>query len=131
MSSTEFKYKVQQDQKFPFVPITLSRLGKSVPAEALIDSGSPYSLITKEVGDILGLKTRGAPTKICGIGGQETLVYPTDIDTELSGRKFAFKFYLPFKKSGTPLTILGRDSIFEEFEVKFRQRELKFALSDY
>jgi hypothetical protein len=129
--TTDFKYVIQQGIKLPLVPIKLSRLDKTIPILALIDSGSQMSVIHFEIGNQLGLKFRGEEGKMTGVGGKETKLCMHKLDVEIADKNFKFKFGLPARRSDTPFTILGRDSIFENFEIKFRQKESKFALSDY
>jgi hypothetical protein len=131
MTTTDFNYKIIQGEKIPVVPIKLSRIGKEIVTDALIDSGSAFSVIYSDVGTQLGLPLRGETITITGAGGKETILYTHSLDAEIADKRFVFKFGLPARRSDTPFTILGRDSIFENFEVKFRQKESKFTLSDY
>jgi len=131
MSSQDFKYKTQQGSKVPLIPIELSRMDKKMLTDALIDSGAATTLISCELGEALGLKHRGEVRKITGAGGKESIIHMHDLDVELMGEKLNFKFGLPQRRGDTPYTILGRDTIFERFEIKFRQKETMFTLSDY
>jgi hypothetical protein len=129
--TADFEYKCIQGEKLPLAPIKLTHLGRTILTEALIDSGSALSIVHGEIGEQLGLVHRGELVKISGAGGKETVLHMYELDNELAGRNFKSKFGLPMKRGDVPYSILGRDGIFENFEVKFRQRESKFALSDY
>ena len=131
MTSQNFRYRKIKKTKLPLISVVINRLGKKFSTEALIDSGAAVSVLKTEIADALGLPLRGNRKIITGIGGKETVGYLFNLDCDLMDKSHKFDFHIPIKKSDTPYTILGRDSIFEEYEIKFRQKENTFVLSDY
>lgn len=87
-----FKYQEHQGQFYPSVDIELSHLGRTVVAEALVDSGADVSLFRAEYADALGLPVeRGEKLQLKGIGGEVTC-YRHVVTFCLAGTSFVVPF---------------------------------------
>lgn len=100
----------------PYIPIRLSihRGNPSNAVNALVDSGSDRNLFPKSWGDILGINFRKVrPVKIIGIGKNEIIAYPSNINIWIDNRKYETEAdFSP--QQYTPL--LGRQGFFNLFQ---------------
>lgn len=104
----------------------------SLRTTALVDSGSSVTLIETEIAQALGLRPEGEKTAT-GAGGKFQN-WTTTIDYEvLKGGRIACELkgiesYVPKEVGRIPYCILGRDSIFERWDIQFRERQQRMVL---
>lgn len=104
----------------------------SLRTTALVDSGSSVTLIETEIAEALGYESEGEKSAT-GAGG-EFQNWITTVDAEiLKGGRVAcelkdIKSYVPKDVGRIPYCILGRDSIFGQWDIQFRERQQKMVL---
>lgn len=123
----KFPYLEFQKRFYPIIKVTLSKGQEKINTEALVDSGAVTSLFQGSIGRELGLEIEsGEPRIFQGIGGKITgYVHAVIIsieNVEFSGN-VAFSDELT-----TSLNILGRESFFEKFIVKFNENKKELEL---
>jgi hypothetical protein len=89
----------------------------------LVDSGSDFTIIPYKTGLDLGFKTEVSDLRVKGYGvaGNFTFV-AKEIDCAINGKKFK----LPIgwmQEEKNPHIILGREIVFDLFDVEFKQKE--------
>jgi hypothetical protein len=107
----------------PLYNVTLKNGKQSVPCLMLIDSGSDFTIIPYKTGVDLGFKADVSDlrSKGYGVAGNFTFV-AKEIDCIIDDNKFK----LPvgwMQEEKNPHIILGREIIFDLFDVEFKQRE--------
>jgi len=124
-----FEYAKVADRFFPIIPLLVGKGDEWVPIDALVDSGAVISLFTADVGRALGLKVEdGEPFKPTGISGNLTAylhsiklkVGEIDIQT-----RAAFTDQLALK-----INLLGREGLFEHFQVVFNEKRKQLTLNE-
>lgn len=84
-----------------------------------LDSGADLTLIPYRLGRFLGFKESGMPrTEIQGINGKVAVIM-TDVLMRIAGKEFMSPVAWS-QIEGVPL-LLGREGIFDQFEIVFRQ----------
>ena len=92
----------------------------------LVDSGADISILSKRIGDIMGLDVEQGEAKIFrGIVG-ELMAYVHEIPLFINGKEVETR--VAFALSEVP-NLLGRLDIFKNFEISFRKEE-EFCFSD-
>lgn len=127
-----FKYKeIPSKEKLssikrPIIPVMFSHDDKSITLEAIIDSGSDFILITKEVADILGLSL-GKEISTVGIAGTLGKTVQSHVNLTITDDKNTERFNSVMievmVEGGEELEemIMGRIPIFSEFDINFRE----------
>lgn len=115
----------------PSIPVTL--IGKEgIDVIALIDSGADHCIISRGLAELIGLDLKHKPEETKGIGGVVHCI-PSFMNILIKNAHERYQlhrvpvFVLTDKNSDIP-PILGRIGFFDEFEIKFRQKELKIFL---
>lgn len=117
-------YGFAEEEWEPLYPVTLTCESKKEDILMLVDSGAQLSLISREVGESLGFEvSKGEPITIGqGVGGEVQYVKRI-IDLTIDNRTFkAPVAWLLTKITNAPL-LLGREVVFDLFDVKFVQAE--------
>lgn len=116
----------------PIIPITLSHDGKVVTVEAIIDSGSDYSLIPKEIAEDLGLVLGKSLTEICGIGDGKCKTVQSNVNVMVTdGRKTVRLLNMPIgvlAEGEIEEILIGRIPFFAEFDVTFAENSNRIEL---
>ena len=127
-----FKYARENSSTLGFVyrPITKVGLrdsnGEMFELSMLVDSGADISILSKRIGDIMGLDVEQGEAKVFrGIVG-ELIAYVHKIPLFINGKKVETR--VAFALSEVP-NLLGRLDIFKNFEISFRKEE-EFCFSD-
>ena len=127
-----FKYARENSSSLGFVyrPITKVGLrdsnGEMFELSMLVDSGADISILSKRIGDIMGLDVEQGEAKVFrGIVG-ELIAYVHKIPLFINGKKVETR--VAFALSEVP-NLLGRLDIFKNFEISFRKEE-EFCFSD-
>ena len=119
--------------KVPAVPVTLiGPSGKFLKVIALVDSGADYSVVSREVGDLLGFDlTEGKVATTYGIGGTMKTLHKQIImkfgrNHELYSWGVPVKILLDSVDFEIP-PLIGRSGFFEQFEITFDERRERIA----
>lgn len=65
------------------------------PVNMLIDTGSPFSIITKELAEILGVEVQETQVDLCSPDIGEITVYgKANVDMDISGQKIGQEFLI-------------------------------------
>lgn len=119
--------------KLPTVETYLRSAETAFTSFALIDSGAIASFIQKEEADLLGLKPqkdaegRDVTAEAEGAGGQFKCYEATVQELTVMKNGVPFQSYrgkqvlVPEKSETLPYSILGRDTIFKQFDITFRE----------
>ncbi len=118
----------------PMVSIKLVHKGRITRGLALIDSGSTATFIPPSTAELLGLELKTQNNSISGVGGA-FLSFSTSLDmiTVLDAQTPLVQFedlsvYVPSNNSEIPFILLGRDSIFSAFDIKFKEHAQQIEL---
>ncbi|MDI6795046.1 MAG: retropepsin-like aspartic protease [bacterium] len=108
----------------PFIPVILISPETTLKRYFLVDSGADMTLFPKGVGEKLGFKIReGEEIKsISGVSGSLPVVH-----RRIKLRIGEFEFDAPVAwalEEEVPL-LLGREVVFDKFDIEFRQAERK------
>lgn len=115
------EFLFSDDEALPTIPITLSHAGSSVPANALLDSGSTVNLLPYDIGLQLGASWEEQTVRLPLAGNLATVearglfVYVQIGNLEPVRLAFAWA-----QASQVPL-ILGQTNFFREFDVCFKR----------
>lgn len=113
----------------PLLPIQIfSRNGNSVEAAALLDTGAPFSVLPRSVGDQLGLIWKDAHPFVRlggGLSGTQTraIVLKT-IALSFEPLEIAFAW----AENDGPRLILGQINFFQNFRICFFRRDSAFSI---
>lgn len=93
-----------------------------IPQELYIDSGADITLLPYSVGDLLGFRMKpGEKTEeIGGIAGKIPIVF-RQVKIKIDNYQLEIKVAWSLLEETPPL--LGREDIFDNFEVTFKQKE--------
>ena len=123
----------------PIIPVVLQyKNNDPVAYTMLLDSGADISILSKDVGESLGIDTEREPDdKVYGVTGH-TPVIEENVNIRFGmGHKDEFTKDIPVQITtvrGRPaVPALGREPIFREFDIRFRMGldtdKRKFVLS--
>ena len=124
----EYPYSKIGEKYFPMIPVIISVDNKEFPLEALIDAGSTASIFKPEVAEALSIDLeRCRRIVLRGIGGTITAyvqrvvlkIGGKDIDTEVTFSK----------EMDVKINILGREGVFDNFEVCYNDKDKKVKLT--
>jgi hypothetical protein len=117
-------YGMARHEWEPEYPVTLSNGSVSHDALMLVDSGAELSLISLEIGNLLGFRLADREILLDGTGvGGEIQYVNREVDLTIDGHSFkAPVAWLQTEISDAPL-LLGREVIFDLFNIEFVQAE--------
>lgn len=121
-----------QPIRLPLLCIRFRGPNASLRTTALVDSGSSVTLIETEIAEALGCIPEGERS-VTGAGG-EFQNWMTTVDAEvLKGGRVVCELdgieaYVPEDVGRIPYCILGRDSIFEHWDIQFRECQQRMVL---
>ncbi|MBU0662857.1 MAG: aspartyl protease family protein [Candidatus Diapherotrites archaeon] len=111
----------------PVIPIILKHNDNSIATEAIVDSGSDCTFLPYDVAEDLGLALSKKKSETLGLEGK-TYCYESKCQVQLQDRKFRekYSFNIPVsvglaKYAEEQRIILGRNPIFNAFEITFNQ----------
>lgn len=123
----KFPYLEFQKRFYPIIKVTLLKENEIVNTEALIDSGAVTSLFQGGICRELGLELESGESKLFqGIGGKIT-GYLHLVTISVENVKFIGKIAFS-DELATSLNMLGRESFFEKFIVKFHENKKEIEL---
>ena len=115
----------------PSIPVTLVNGGEAIDVVALIDSGADHCIISKGLAELLNLDLSKTPEDTKGIGGSvEAVSTVMNIVVQNSHERYPIRvpvFVMMQEDTDIP-PILGRVGFFDEFEIRFKQKQLKVIL---
>lgn len=108
---------------------------KSLKSVALVDSGATTNFIPRELAELLELDLTKPPRDAVGAGGPFSNI-ESRIDKVILVKgtnsiydEFSDVFtYVPQKPQTLPYMILGRETLFWRFDIKFQERQEKVTL---
>ncbi|MBR9691467.1 hypothetical protein GOV06_01650 [Candidatus Woesearchaeota archaeon] len=119
-------------RKAPFIPVHVTnKFGRSMEVIALLDSGADYTVVPKDLAELLGLKESKKENDTGGIGGK-VKVRNSRLRFRLKGNRENYPLDVPAlilqdKNEDVPL-LLGRHGFFEHFHITFKQDKEKIVL---
>jgi len=127
MSSSEFIFEYKN---YPLIPIKFFYDGKETPyIEALLDSGGDFIVIPYPIAQYLGLKLSKAG-RVDTAGGSARL-YKANVMMEISDKEKNYVYHdieIHVSTRNDIPVLLGRNPIFEDYEIIFRKKDDKLLL---
>ena len=123
MVEIAFEYKPLPSSKgkmYPLAKIDLLYENKKQIFWPIIDSGANVSIFPKAVGDALGIDFEGEPEPVEGVMGT-FLGYSHYVNIKLGDYHQPISIRALFLM-GDPYPLLGREGLFEKFDVLFQER---------
>jgi Aspartyl protease len=119
-------YGLKKETWEPLYPVLFTDQLKQREVLMVVDSGAEVSLITKTLGEELGFSvTYGEKIEVGqGVGGEIEYVYRT-IDLTVDGYTFKAPLAWVISDSNDIPLLLGREVVFDLFDIKFVQAEEK------
>ena len=120
--------KLKRSFRLPLVHVRLKHNGNTIRTDALVDSGATATFIPIELAEVLDMKIPSECHDAVGAGGAfPTYVSEIKAIEVLKGlhvfcRMQNFPVTVPKNPDVIPHTILGRDSIFWDNDITFRER---------
>ena len=108
----------------PLYPVTLATSVKQKEMYMTVDSGAEVSLVSREIGDLLGFTVSLGEELETGEGVGGEIEYVTrSLDLTIDGHTFrATVAWILTENTNAPL-LLGREVVFDLFDIKFVQAE--------
>lgn len=115
---------VVRHEWIPDYPVKLKHREKEEIVTMLVDSGAEVSLISLRVGQDLGYTLADAETVLLAetIGGTVRYVL-RDVEMTIDGYTFVAPVAWLQDETGVEQLLLGREVVFEKFNIEFRQAE--------
>lgn len=139
--SLTLKYIVYTDPsngypyRLPMAHVILKHKKIIFPTAALIDSGATSTFLPRDFAEILHLDLSKEPDNaVCATGNFETISSLLDNCSLIKGKSSVFESFenmivtVPVKLNTLPYMVLGRNSIFKRFSVKFLENQQKINL---
>lgn len=121
--------------KLPMVHVKLTHGSKSIKSVALVDSGATSNFLPREIAELLEIPLTEPPDDAVGAGGVfRNIKSKIEKVVLVKGRDSAYDEFtnlhvlVPVLPDTLPYFILGRDSIFKRFDIKFQERQEKITL---
>lgn len=124
-----------QTYKLPMVHVRLIHKKETIATTALIDSGATTNFLPKELAEILAVDLSGKHKSAIGAGGEFTSVNTIVGKCQLiKNQNTVFDEFVnlpisvPIKPQTLPYMVLGRDSVFRNFTIRFLENDEKIVL---
>lgn len=128
MPEQTFAYARIRKQFLPAVAVMLYHGSQSAAVNALLDSGSDYSILTSDVARQLGIPIeRGELRSVTGIGG-ETKSFVHHATAKLLDQTVPITACF-VKGYNFPICLLGRD-FFEHYKITFEQKHQQLTIAE-
>ncbi|MFM8297235.1 MAG: hypothetical protein EWV92_21945 [Microcystis aeruginosa Ma_MB_S_20031200_S102] len=115
------EFPFSDDEALPTIPITLSHAGSSVPANALLDSGSTVNLLPYDIGLQLGASWEEQTVRLPLAGNLATVeARGLFVHVQIGNLEPVRLAFAWAQASQVPL-ILGQTNFFREFDVCFKR----------
>jgi len=116
--------------KYPIVPVKFSYKNRDTPIiDALLDSGGDFIVIPIPIAKYLGLKLKKAGS--VDTAGGTTQLFKSNLDMTIGKKDYTIAYNnLEIHVSGRDdiPVLLGRNPIFEEYEITFKKKENQLIL---
>jgi predicted aspartyl protease len=116
--------------KYPIVPVKFSYKNRDTPIiDALLDSGGDFIVIPIPIAKYLGLKLKKAGS--VDTAGGTTQLFKSNLDMTIGKKDYIIAYNnLEIHVSGRDdiPVLLGRNPIFEEYEITFKKKENQLIL---
>lgn len=123
----EYSYSKIGEKYFPMIPVIISFNNKDFPVEALVDAGATASIFKPEIAESLGIDLEKCRRIVLrGIGG--TITAYVQRVTLIIGEKHIDTEVTFSKDLDVKINILGREGLFDEFEICYNEKEKKIKL---
>lgn len=132
-----FRYKkIERPNPFPaihlpVIPITLIGKDEAIEVMGLLDSGADYSLIPKEIAEVIGMNLKKNPEPIGGINGECDAIN-SDIRIKVQRGHESYTFlvnaYVIDSLDDDFPVLIGRDGFFEQFKITFDESKRNISL---
>lgn len=131
-----FKYKSIRHPdghsvKTPSIPITFIGPSEALSVVAVVDSGADFSVLPKEVAEVLGLRLDQNIEPCYGISGKiDAAEDHVRVKIQNSHESYSFNITVKILLSeevDIPV-LIGRSGFFEEFEITFNESREKISL---
>ncbi len=131
MAELKFPYKNYGPGVYrPVVPITITRAGRSVQYEALVDSGADMNIFDAQLADILGFDvTAGRKEEVHGITGNPQVYYVHPVTIGIGGT-MEFKTEAGFMPNmgGMTYGVVGQKGFFEFTRITFDRKKQRVEI---
>ena len=121
--------RLKRNFRLPLVHIRIKHAETVFRTDALVDSGATGTFFPAELVDILGISLPKETSLALGAGGEfPTYVTKIDLIQILKGTNSFCEFEdktvsVPTRAGMIPHVVLGRDSIFQCYDITFREKQ--------
>lgn len=123
MEEIVFNYKPMPNSSsknlYPLAEVDLEYQGKKRTIWPIIDSGASLSIFPKALGEDLGIEFEGEPESVEGVLGT-FLGYSHYLNVIIENYKIPIRALFFIK--GDPYPLLGREGVFNRFDVLYQER---------
>jgi len=127
--------KTNHTYKLPLVHVKLIHGKQAIKSIALVDSGATTNFLPRELAEILEMDLNTNARDAIGAGGAFSNI-PSRIDKVVlvKGRDSVYEefdnlsVFVPVLPDTLPYMVLGRNSIFKRFDIKFVERQEKIIM---
>ena len=123
--------RLKRNFRLPLVHIRIKHAETVFRTDALVDSGATGTFLPAELVDVLGIPLPKETSSALGAGGEfSTHVTKIDLIQILKGTNSFCEFEnktvsVPTSAGKIPHVVLGRDSIFQCYDITFREKQEK------
>lgn len=119
-------------QRLPLLHVRLRGEFDSFTTIALIDSGATVTFIPPELVEAIGLRFLRRDVSAFGAGGEFLNdICEFDLDVIVKGdvvRRIRGAAYVPKDRGRVPYVVLGRDYLFQTYDITFKEQQKKVSL---
>lgn len=126
----EYPYSKIGEKFFPIIPLKIFYQGKEIKLEALTDAGATASIFEPEIAELLHIDLEKCKRiALRGIGGTIT-AYVQRVLLKIGGKEIDTEVTFS-KELDVKINLLGREGVFDNFEVCYNDKEKKVSLTEY
>lgn len=119
--------------RLPMLSVRLKTpAGRSLITNALVDSGATVSFLPPDLAGALGLVRKKRESSYGAGGSFSTWSSIVDIQYLKRGRAMStpqrVEIRVPYSRRSIPYAVLGRDSIFQLYDITFKEKAQRIAL---
>ncbi len=118
----------------PMLDVVMSHGDNTLAINALVDSGSNATIVPLHVAQLLEIKLKEQDDSVMGVGGSVNMHLAkvdgfTIIEEKMTLAEFDDQVvHVPASKNTVLFVILGRNSIFRRFDIKFQETQKMMQL---
>ena len=122
-----FSYFEKDGQYFPVIEVKLKTSHREININALVDSGTSFSVFRPEIAQELGINLeKGKKIYLTGIGGR-ILGYLHKVSVSVGNKNFICKIIFS-PEFNISFSLLGRDNFFIPFIISFFEKNKKIII---